>query len=268
MRPDGPRNDGGGRRLVLLFVFPMPMASAGGSMPRPYGGVSAKSRRGDPCGRPERRGRRSLRFLFWSTPPQPVGAIHESPAAAKRRFFRCHRHRRAGQCPAPTVCPNRVGATLAVARNAGDGVPYGFYFDLRRRNAAVFPMPSASGGTARGPFPTMLQAQKSPGSEEPGNFSLKLCFPIRRAETSDQSRGPNGVIRPPAYQNELSAATRRKNPPVPRNRGIFIVLLRTASAVRPHVFYSRNDTQDLRQLVSGDSPHYRKLAKCLMVRTI
>ena len=49
-------------------------------------------------------------------------------------FFRCHRHRRAGQCPAPTVCPNRVGATLAVARNAGDGVPYGFPFDPRRPN--------------------------------------------------------------------------------------------------------------------------------------
>ena len=29
---------------------------------------------------------------------------------------------------------NRVGATLAVARNAGDGVPYGFYFDPRRPN--------------------------------------------------------------------------------------------------------------------------------------
>ena len=149
VRPDGPRNDGGGRRLVLLFVFPMPMASAGGSMPRPYG--VSESRRGDPCGRPERRGRRSLRFLFRSTPPQ------------------------------------RGGFSDAI------GI----------------------GGTARRPFPTM-----------------------------------------------------QKNPPVPRNRGIFIVLLRTASAVRPHVFYSRNDTQDLRQLVSGDSPHYRKLAKCLMVRTI
>ena len=182
-------------------------------------------------------------------------------------FSRCRWHRRAGQCPAPTGVSlrNRVGATLAVARNAGDGVPYGFYFVLRRRNAAVFPMPSASGERHGG---RSIQCKKSPGSEEPGDFSLKSFFPIRRAETSDRSRGPNGVIRPPAYQNELSAATRRKNPPVPRNRGIFIVLLRTASAVRPHVFYSRNDTQDLRQLVSGDSPHYRKLAKCLMVRTI
>ena len=35
----------------------------------------------------------------------------------------------------PTAWPNRVGATLAVARNAGDGVPYGFPFDPRR-NAA------------------------------------------------------------------------------------------------------------------------------------
>ena len=59
-----------------------------------------------------------------------------------------------------------------------------------------------------------------------------------------------------------------KNPPVLRNRGIRTILLRTASAAGSHVFYSRIDTQDLRQLVSGDSPHYRKLAKCLMVRTI
>ena len=29
---------------------------------------------------------------------------------------------------------NRVGATLAVARNAGDGVPYGFPFDPHRPN--------------------------------------------------------------------------------------------------------------------------------------
>ena len=56
----------------------------------PQHGFPAKSRRGDPCGRPERRGRRSLRVSFRSTPPQPVGAIHESPAAATRRVFRCH----------------------------------------------------------------------------------------------------------------------------------------------------------------------------------
>ena len=66
--------------------FFRPVGAAGGSMPRPYRGVPAKSRRGDPCGRPERRGRRSLRVSFRSTPPQPVGAIHELPAAAKRRF--------------------------------------------------------------------------------------------------------------------------------------------------------------------------------------
>ena len=44
--------------------------------------------------------------------------------------------RRAGQCPAPTGVfqRNRVGATLAVARNAGDGVPYGFHFDPHRPN--------------------------------------------------------------------------------------------------------------------------------------
>ncbi len=65
------------------------------------------------------------------------------------------RHRRAGPCPAPTGVSlrNRVGATLAVARNAGDGVPYGFPFDPRRRNAAGFPMSSGIGGTAQGPFP-------------------------------------------------------------------------------------------------------------------
>ena len=70
--------------------FFRPVGAAGGSMTRPYRGVPAKSRRGDPCGRPERRGRRSLRVSFRSTPPQPVGAIHESPAAAPRRVFRCH----------------------------------------------------------------------------------------------------------------------------------------------------------------------------------
>ena len=72
-------------------------------MPHPYGGVPTKSRRGDPCGRPERRGRRSLRFLFWSTPPHPVGAIHESPAAAMRRDFRCHPASAGGSMPRPYV---------------------------------------------------------------------------------------------------------------------------------------------------------------------
>ena len=72
----------------------------GGTMPRPYGGP-AKSRRGDPRGRPERRGRRSLRFSFRSMPPQSVGAIHESPAAAKRRDFRCRRHRGNGTGAVP-----------------------------------------------------------------------------------------------------------------------------------------------------------------------
>ena len=33
---------------------------------------------------------------------------------------------------------------------------------------------------------------------------------IRRAEASDQSSEPNGVIQPPGPQNELSAATRRR----------------------------------------------------------
>jgi hypothetical protein len=44
--------------------------------------------------------------------------------------------RRAGQCPALTGVSlrNRVGATLAVARNAEDGVPYGFHFDPHRPN--------------------------------------------------------------------------------------------------------------------------------------
>ena len=82
-------------------VFPMPSASVGGSMPRPYGGVPAKSRRGDPCGRPERRGRRSLRVSFRSITPHPVGAIHESPAAATRRVFRCRRHRGNGTGAVP-----------------------------------------------------------------------------------------------------------------------------------------------------------------------
>ena len=69
--------------------FFRPVGAAGGAMTRPYRGVPANSRRGAPCGRPERRGRRSLRVSFRSTPPQPVGAIHESPAAATRRVFRC-----------------------------------------------------------------------------------------------------------------------------------------------------------------------------------
>ena len=47
-------------------------------------------------------------------------------------------------------------------------------------------------GTARRPFPTWnSQIPYAPNS-------------IRRAETSDQSSGPNGVIRPPACQNELA----------------------------------------------------------------
>ena len=53
--------------------FFRPVGAAGGSMPRPYGGIPAESRRGDPCGRPERRGRRSLRVSFRPTPPQRGG---------------------------------------------------------------------------------------------------------------------------------------------------------------------------------------------------
>ena len=64
--------------------------------------------------------------------PDPFGAT----LPPGEGIFTAPPGRRAGQCPAPTVCPNRVGATLAVARNAGDGVPYGFPFDPRRRNAA------------------------------------------------------------------------------------------------------------------------------------
>ena len=53
------------------------------------------------------------------------------------------------------------------------------------------------------------------GGNGTGAVPYGLNF-IRRADISDQSRGPNGVIRPPACQNELSAATRRrktKGPP-------------------------------------------------------
>ena len=53
--------------------------------------------------------------------PDPLTRATLSPGEG---IFTAPTGRRAGQCPAPTVCPNRVGATLAVARNAGDGVPY------------------------------------------------------------------------------------------------------------------------------------------------
>ena len=39
---------------------------------------------------------------------------------------------------------------------------------------------------------------------------------IRRAETSDQSSGPNGVIRLPAFQNELEARTAGMKKPLPK----------------------------------------------------
>ena len=85
--------------------FFRPVGAAGGSMPRPYGGIPAESRRGDPCGRPERRGRRSLRVFFRSTPPQPVGAIHESPQNRSVMLYRLSDFR-------PHSSSDPFGATL------------------------------------------------------------------------------------------------------------------------------------------------------------
>ena len=98
-------------------------------------------------------------------------------------------------------------------------------------------------------------------------FSLFLFdYMIAEAVENRNKQFENNYAQNPCLPRPAGAPG--KNPPVLRNRGIRTILLRTASAAGSHVFYSRIDTQDLRQLVSGDSPHYRKLAKCLMVRTI
>ena len=64
--------------------------------------------------------------------PDPFGAT----LPPGEGIFSAPLGRQAGPCPAPTGVSlrNRVGATLAVARNAGDGVPYGFPFDPHRPN--------------------------------------------------------------------------------------------------------------------------------------
>ena len=56
---------------------------------------------------------------------------------------------------------------------------------------------------------------------------MKMFDSIRRAETSDQSRGPNGLIQPPACQNELAPG------PAGRPVGRFSLALRLAQPSRP-----------------------------------
>ena len=139
--------------------------------------IYTPSRRVDLRGRPERRGRRSLRFSFRSTPPQPVGAIQESPAAVTRRDFRGLWHR-----------GNGTGA-----------VPY-----------------SAKNPPPRG-----------------GGFLIKLFFPIRRAETSDQSGGFTRWIQAQPIRHEFARrGIPAKNPPVPKNQGIFIIICSSQYAER------------------------------------
>ena len=97
------RGDSGIARCRKAVIFPMPLASVGDRKGRPY----AFSRNSPHA-------RRILR----------VGAIHESPAAAARRFSRCRWHRWATARVAPTRFPGislhprcifRVEAALAAA---------------------------------------------------------------------------------------------------------------------------------------------------------
>ena len=154
-------------------VFPMPSASAGGSMPRPYG--VSESRRGDPCGRPERRGRRSLRVSFRSTPPQPVGAIHESPAAAKRRVFRCLWHRGNGTGAVPYDIKNPP-----FPEKRGISITFCSYLYAERKLAtsrAVL-LDGFQAKSIRHEFARRGSLQKSPGSEEPGDEAYWVNLPI------------------------------------------------------------------------------------------
>ena len=97
--------------------------------------------------------------------------------------------------PARTNCQRPLAAKIPRFFGNG-GFPINVFVSIRHGWAAAFGGRNAGDGVPYGPNS------------------------IRRAETSDQSRGPNGVIQPPACQNELSAATGRKNPPFPEKRGI------------------------------------------------
>ena len=135
VRPDGPRND------VVIFGWSFFLFSRcrwhrrAGQCPAPTVCPNRPPpRRGGKSWPPSLRGLSALADwgsvpTIGATPPPPLRG--PPPPVGEARIFRCLWHRRAGQCPAPTVCPNRVGATLAVARNAGDGIPYGFPFDPR-----------------------------------------------------------------------------------------------------------------------------------------
>ena len=61
-------------------------------------------------------------------------------------------------------------------------------------------------GTARGPFPTDSIGDSRKSKKNGGGNAARPTGTnsIRRAENSDQSRGPNGVIQPPTCQNELA----------------------------------------------------------------
>ena len=90
------------------------------------------------------------------------------------------------------------------------------------------------GGTARRPFPT--------------NVSLKFA-------TSD--------IGPPQ-----SVSREYKKSPGSEEPGDSYALKSRASAARPHEFYSSNDQQNLRQLVSGDSPLSRTRSAGSLLRSL
>ena len=146
---------------------------AGGSMPRPYG--VPESRRGDPCGRPERRGRRSLRVSVRSTPPQPVGAIHELPAAAKRRVFRCLWHRGNGPGAVPydiknPPFPEKRGISITICSY--------LYAERKLATSRAVLLDGFQAKSIRHEFARRGSLQKSPGSEEPGDEAYWVNLPI------------------------------------------------------------------------------------------
>ena len=154
-----------------------------------------------------------------------VGAIHESPAAAKRRFFRCRWHRGNG--------------TEAVPYGAKNPPPQGggFHIKLVRPD-------TPSGDCQIRTTPDHTSFTRVPTSNMSDSLAPGTAGrPVGRFYSMDFKQNPSGT--------SLPAAARRKNPPFPKKRGINFSM---TSAVRPTVFYSSFDKQKPGQFASGGSP--------------
>ena len=129
-----------------------------------------------------------------------------------------------GLCCGTVNARSRGRAVLRTTRGCGlprrfaprnDAVIFGwsFFFSMPSASAGgSLPRPyrgtnvgnghDRSAGYARNDHPAPAQRHTAPPLTV-GAFPA-VCDPIRRAENSDQSRRPNGVIQPPGYQNELA----------------------------------------------------------------